>query len=446
MRNQNTHMLRAWLKQIFISRPFARIISGQLISAAGSNATAVVIPLIAVITLQASSFEVGVLNAAQSIAAAILGIHIGRWCDQIGPDKTMLASNLIGMASTGLLCAGVFTGFISLPALIVLMLAVGIAQLGFDIARTGYTVALVPKEQLPHANSLIEGASAVGEGIGPSFGGWLFSSIGAAFALLFDCATYVCSSLLVLLNVCEYRQTFAQFDAQERAAADEDSGEGDNESLTEDIKSSKQGLRFAWKNGVIRSIACSAGQFNFFTAAFFTVYYVFVVRELHMSALTVGFAETCSGIAGIASAAVASPLMKHVAAGPLFLATMLGPTLAALLIPLAGFLLGNPPLVVLVVCVAQFAWSFTVTINLIVSESIKQMVTPEHMLGQVSSVERVIALAAEPIGALAGGAVAGLLGNGFALYLCVVGLATSILWALGKHGILSFVQPQEWGE
>ena len=48
MRNQNTHMLRAWLKQIFISRPFARIISGQLISAAGSNATAVVIPLIAV--------------------------------------------------------------------------------------------------------------------------------------------------------------------------------------------------------------------------------------------------------------------------------------------------------------------------------------------------------------------------------------------------------------
>lgn len=197
---------------------------------------------------------------------------------------------------------------------------------------------------------------------------------------------------------------------------------------------------------MIRSIACSAGQFNFFTAAFFTVYYVFVVRELHMSALTVGFAETCSGIAGIASAAVASPLMKHVAAGPLFLATMFVPTLAALLIPLAGFLIGNPPLVVLVVCVAQFAWSFTVTINLIVSESIKQMVTPEHMLGQVSSVERVIALAAEPIGALAGGAVAGLLGNGFALYLCVVGLATSILWALGKHGILSFVQPQEWGE
>lgn len=90
MRNQNTHMLRAWLKQIFISRPFARIISGQLISAAGSNATAVVIPLIAVITLQASSFEVGVLNAAQSIAAAILGIHIGRLCDQIAPIKLCL--------------------------------------------------------------------------------------------------------------------------------------------------------------------------------------------------------------------------------------------------------------------------------------------------------------------------------------------------------------------
>ena len=78
---------RAWLARVFISRPFSRVLAGQVVSVTGSNATAVVVPLIAVITLNASSFEVGVLNAAESLAAAVLGIHIGRWCDRIGPDR-----------------------------------------------------------------------------------------------------------------------------------------------------------------------------------------------------------------------------------------------------------------------------------------------------------------------------------------------------------------------
>ena len=62
------------------------------------------------------------------------------------------------------------------------------------------------------------------------------------------------------------------------------------------------------------------------------------------------------------------------------------------------------------VCVSQFVWSFTVTVNLVLSESIKQVTAPERLLGQVSSVERIIALAAEPIGALAGGPFADMIG------------------------------------
>ena len=58
--------------------------------------------------------------------------------------------------------------------------------------------------------------------------------------------------------------------------------------------------------------------------------------------------------------------------------------------------------------------------------------------------ERVIALAAEPIGALAGGPFADMNGEDIALYLCAVGLAASTAWALGEHGILSFCKPDEW--
>lgn len=171
----------AKIEDTFISKSFSRVLVGQIISVTGSNATAVVIPLIAVITLNCSSFEVGILTAAESLAAAIFGIQIGKWCDKIGPDKTMLLSNLIGAMATGALFVVLYLNIISFPALVFLMLVIGVASLGFDISRTGYTVALVPRERIPHANSLIEGANAVGEGIGPSIGGWLFNTVGSAF-------------------------------------------------------------------------------------------------------------------------------------------------------------------------------------------------------------------------------------------------------------------------
>lgn len=432
---------RAWLARVFISRPFSRVLAGQVVSVTGSNATAVVVPLIAVITLNASSFEVGVLNAAESLAAAVLGIHIGRWCDRIGPDRTMLVSNLTGAVATIGLFAVLHAGVLSFPLLLALLLVVGLAELGFDISRTGYTVSLVPRERLPHANALIEGANAIGEGIGPSVGGWLFDAVGAALSLLFDFVTYVCSSLLVLLNVLERRKrkTVASEHTSRRdgSAPAETDGDGDGDVLS--------GLRFVWGNGIIRSIAFSAGQFNFFTAAFFTIYYVFVVRVLHMDPVAVGLAATCSGIGGIVSSVAAGALIRRMASGPLFIATLLAPALAALLVPLSALTIeyGNA-VVIALVCVSQFVWSFTVTVNLVLSESIKQVTTPERLLGQVSSVERVIALAAEPIGALAGGLFADMIGEDIALYLCAVGLAASTAWALGEHGILSFCKPDEW--
>lgn len=255
--------LRLRFKRVLISRSFSRVLLGQIVSVTGSNATAVIVPLIAVITLNASSFEVGVLNAAKSLAAAILGIRIGRWCDRIGPDRTMLVSNLTGAFATIALFIVLYKNVISFPLLLALLLLIGIAELGFDISRTGYTVALVPKNRLPHANALIEGANAVGEGIGPSIGGWLFGALGAALSLLLDFVTYACSSLLVLFNILEHRKRTSGQDCEE-GKSDHAQFDGDDG----DSSGTWQGIRFVWKSRILRSIAFSAGQFNFFTAAF----------------------------------------------------------------------------------------------------------------------------------------------------------------------------------
>lgn len=190
-----------------------------------------------------------------------------------------------------------------------------VSELGLDISRTGYTVSLVPRDHLPHANALIEGANAIGEGIGPSVGGWLFDAVGAALSLLFDFVMYVCNSLLVLLNVleCRKRKTSA---ASEHTPRQDESARVKTDDENDDDGDVLSGLRFVWGNGIIRSIAFSTGQFNFFTAAFFTIYYVFVVRVLHMDHVAVGLAATCSGIGGIVSSVAAGALIRRMASGP----------------------------------------------------------------------------------------------------------------------------------
>lgn len=200
----------------------------------------------------------------------------------------------------------------------------------------------------------------------------------------------------------------------------------------------------SFSHGVIRSIALSAGQFNFFTSAFFAVYYVFTIHNLHMNATEVGLAATFSGIAGIVSAAATGKIISHLPSGPLYIYSLALPSIAAVFVPLSSLFTAQHFIVLISVCFSQFLWSFAVTVSIILGESIKQVITPENILGQVSSAERMIALIAEPIGAIAGGFCATIIGETHTLYITVLGLGSSILWTLGKTGILSFKKPKEW--
>ena len=123
-----------------------------------------------------------------------------------------------------------------------------VSELGFDISRIGYTVSLVPRERLPHANALIEGANAIGEGIGPSVGGWLFDTLGVALSLLFDFVTYVCSSLLVLLNVLERRKRKTAA-ASEHTPRQDESARVKTDDENDDDGDVLSGLRFVWGTG-----------------------------------------------------------------------------------------------------------------------------------------------------------------------------------------------------
>src|SRR5262245_4716763 len=101
---------------------------GQSISLVGSQVSLVAISLLAAINLEASSVQLGVLAAAQTIGFLLIGLPAGVLADRIRRRPAMIACNL---ARAGLLMSipvGAWLGNLTIYHLIVVAVLVGLTQ------------------------------------------------------------------------------------------------------------------------------------------------------------------------------------------------------------------------------------------------------------------------------------------------------------------------------
>lgn len=303
---------------------------------------------------------------------------------------------------------------------------VGAGTLLYQSALSKIVVTDFPQKNWQSINSYMEGSSSVTEVGGPGLGGLLVQLIGAPFSVLLDAFSYFISSALLLTSKSRKQDTMTQHKEAFHIQAVRD----------EKIVFSA-GLRFLLQQKVLRSITFSAAHFNFFTAMFFGVYTFYLVRELGLSPLLVGLASVAGGVGGVISTLFATNLMNRISTSVLFLFSLLIPAGAAFLVPLAN-LTAFSNIEFIPVAISQFLWSFAIVVNLIMSESIKQILTSVSSIGQVSSAIRWVTLGVEPIGALLGGILATYLGATSALILSSFGLATALVWLFPQSGIRSF--------
>src|SRR5271170_3095433 len=78
-------------------RNFRLFWTGETISEVGNSVTIVIIPLVAIDTLHASTFIVTLLTAMVWLPWVIIGIPAGAWVDQLPPQLVMLASDVISL-------------------------------------------------------------------------------------------------------------------------------------------------------------------------------------------------------------------------------------------------------------------------------------------------------------------------------------------------------------
>ncbi|WP_026423247.1 MFS transporter [Actinokineospora inagensis] len=372
------------------SRTFRLFWAGETTSKFGSAMTVVVLPLVAVDTLHASTFLVGVLQAAAWIPWLAIGFLVGAWVDRASRWRVMLLSDIASALAFASVPVAWWLGVLTMWHLLATALVAGVASVFFSTAYSAYLPVLLPGADLGAANSRLQGTEKAAQVAGPGIGGVIAQLLGSVGVLLIDALTFVVSA--VCLRFLRVPEPHVQADAS-----------GARPGLLTEIGA---GVRFLWTDGYLRSLSLYAAGSNLAAGALQAVLVVFLVREVGLPPAAIGILLGGIGVGGILGALAAAPLARRFGTARTIILCELVAMPFALLIPLTGTGFG-----VVFLLVGGAVVSAGIVPPNVISATFVQTYCPDGMIGRVSAGMRVVNFGTLPLGALLGGALGDSLGT-----------------------------------
>src|SRR4051812_27296563 len=116
---------------LFRERDFRLLVAGQTASQLGSQVSGVAMSLVAVVTLHASSFEVGLIGAASTLAFVTVGLPAGAWVDRVRRRPVLIGSDLLRALALASVPAAALLGVLTIAQLVLVALLTGLARVFF---------------------------------------------------------------------------------------------------------------------------------------------------------------------------------------------------------------------------------------------------------------------------------------------------------------------------
>ncbi|MGC9969097.1 MAG: MFS transporter [Bryobacteraceae bacterium] len=384
---------------------FLKLWAGQAISEIGSRISRTAVPLTAVMVLGASEFQMGILSGAGAATVLIFGLFAGAWADRLRRRPILIAADLGRAAVLGSIPLAAALGRLTIGHLYVVAAAAGVLTVLFDVAYQAYLPSLVERENLLEGNSKLAMSGSVAEVAGPGLTGVLVEWITAPMAILFDAVSFLCSALSVwLIRKPERRPEHRPEPHIGREIA--------------------EGLRAAWSDPLLRGLAARTITAAFFLGFPSSLYVLFVMRDLGLRAALLGVIIAVGGAGSVIGAWFAEGLARRFGSGRTLIGSAAVIGAASLLVPLAHGSAAAAAAFLIAAQLGDVAWP-VYTIN---ETSLRQAVTPDHLLGRVNSAMHLLFWGVLPAGALAGGALAQAIGIRATLALGAVGVLLSALW------------------
>ena len=391
---------------------FLKLWAAQSVSVVGSQITLLAIPLVAIVLLNASPLEVGVLTFAEFLPFVLVGLPAGVWVDRMRRRPILVVAD-IGRAVALLSIPVAFAlGSLSMLQLYLVGFATGVLTVFFDVAYTSYLPTLVPRDQLMDGNAKLQISQSGAQIAGPGMAGALVQLIGAPIAILIDAVSFLVSALaLALIRKRETPPTRAVAGSAEAR-------------MTTQIR---DGLRFVRRHPYLWPIVVSASVSNLFNSIFGAVILLFAVRELRLDAPTIGIILAVGNLGILAGALLSRRIGARLGVGRAIVVMAVVSGAGVMLFPLATIL---PPIPISIL--GLFIATFGGTVFNVNQLTLRQAVTPPEMLGRMNATVRFVAWGSLPVGGLAGGVLGTVIGVPATLWVGAIGCALAfvpILWS-----------------
>jgi MFS family permease len=380
---------------------FVRLWLGETLSQAGEQIGTFAIPVLAVLVLDATAQEVGLLSAAETLAFLVIGLPVGAWVDRMRKRRVMMTADAVralALASIPLLW---WLGALQIWYLYVVGAVVGGATVFFDVTYQSYVPRLVRSRQVTAANSALETSSQVARVGGPAASGGLLAIMPAPIVVLATSIGYLFSFGFVA----SIRDDEPKHERSEHASLVREIGEG---------------LGFVFRNPLLRRIVMMTASANFFEGFVTTLLSIFVLRTLGLSPAVYGVVGAVGAVGGILGAVAASTLSRRIGEGRIIVVAALVASTAPFLIPLTSvFSAAAIPLLI----VGDFFFVFAVVVYNVGQLSFRQRICPPPLLGRMNASIRFVVWGVIPIGGVITGLLGGWLGVVPTMWLgCLLGL------------------------
>ncbi|OCG06756.1 MFS transporter [Gilliamella apicola] len=335
-----------------------------------------VLPIIAVLSMNASAAETAFIQMISTLPFLVLSIPMGVIADRVSRKKLMIIIEIVQATAIFILFYLTFSENLSINKIALFGFFIAMGTVIYSVASPALVTSFVIKEQLINANRSIKIAKSVAFTAGPALGGILASYLSGGLAFILAFSLSIVSAVFL---ICLPKEPLI-----------EKSGRNIIQELCD-------GLIFLIKNKYLMPITITAFVFNLSQYLLLSIFAYYVINNLYFTSFEVGASLSLIGLGMLIGSFLYKIISKKINFG---FQLSLGP-ISAFMASILMFLTLIYSAKILVF-VAFFFFGFGPIIWTISTVSLRQLVTPSNMIAKVSSVIMTVTFGARPLGAAIG--------------------------------------------
>jgi predicted MFS family arabinose efflux permease len=386
---------------------FMKLWTAETISVFGSMVSGAALSFTAILFVNATPAQLGLLKVADLLPKFLAGLVAGVWVDRLRRRPIMVAADLGRALLLVTIPAAALLGRLRIEQLYAVTLLTGLLTLFFDIANRSYLPTLIRREELVEGNSKLTASASVAEFGGFSLAGWLVQWLTGPIAVLVDAVSFLFSALFLGMI---------------RAPEPPPVPHAERQGMKQEIA---EGLQVVRRDRILLSLAVTTLILSFSWGMVGTVIAAFTVRTLGFKPGILGMIRAVGGLTSLLGAMAAGPLARQLGIGRTLALGLFFSSLGILVVPLArGATLLSGALLV----ANQMITDPAHTIYEINQRSLRQAITPDRVLGRVNASLEFVGLGATLYGALAGGWLGEKIGLRATLFAATAASFLAALW------------------